>query len=100
MSSAPTAGWGSGATAARRSATRREYVPDDDGDGPCEVHVNTLGGFWSLLRSWPRTTGGTTQEGVPLYLGFFEFIHNVRARGKRRFGALIGLLLAPPRNPS
>jgi len=25
---------------------------DDDGDGFCEVHVNTMEGFWSLLRSW------------------------------------------------
>jgi transposase-like protein len=27
-----------------------EYARDDDGDGFCEVHVNTLEGFWSLLR--------------------------------------------------
>ena len=27
---------------------------DDDGDGFCEVHVNTAEGFWSLLRSWLR----------------------------------------------
>jgi transposase len=30
---------------------RGEYARDDDGDGFCEVHVNTLEGFWSLLRS-------------------------------------------------
>jgi hypothetical protein len=35
-----------------------------------------------------------------LHLGFFEFVHNVRARGKRLLGALIGQLLAPPCNPS
>jgi len=27
-----------------------EYARDDDGDGFCEVNVNTLEGFWSLLR--------------------------------------------------
>ncbi len=27
---------------------------DDDGDGFHEVHVNTIEGFWSLLRSWLR----------------------------------------------
>jgi hypothetical protein len=37
---------------------------------------------------------------LPLYLGFFEFVHNVRARGKRLLNALIGQLLAPPCNPS
>ena len=31
-----------------------EYARDDDGDGFCEVHVNTIEGFWSLLRSWLR----------------------------------------------
>ena len=28
-----------------------EYARDEDGDGFCEVHVNTIEGFWSLLRS-------------------------------------------------
>jgi transposase len=79
---------------------RGEYARDDDGDGFCEVHVNTLEGFWSLLRSWLRPHRGISQEKLPLYLGFFEFIHNVRARGKNVLGSLIGLLLSPPRNPA
>src|SRR3954466_1707996 len=29
-----------------------EYARDDDGDGFCEVHVNSIEGFWSLLRYW------------------------------------------------
>jgi transposase len=29
-----------------------EYARDDDGDGFCEVHVNTMEGFWALLRSY------------------------------------------------
>ena len=32
--------------------SRGEYARDEDGDGFCEVHVNTIEGFWSLLRSW------------------------------------------------
>ena len=35
-----------------------EFARDDDGDGFCEVHVNTLEGFWSLLRSWLRPHRG------------------------------------------
>ena len=31
-----------------------EYAGDDDRDGLHEVHVNTMEGFWSLLRSWFR----------------------------------------------
>src|SRR5947209_20136698 len=46
-----------------------EYARDDDGDGFCEVHVNTLEGFWSLLRSWLRPHRGIPQESLPLYLG-------------------------------
>jgi len=33
---------------------RGEFARDEDGDGFCEVHVNTMEGFWSLLRSWLR----------------------------------------------
>ncbi|WP_407541966.1 transposase (plasmid) [Deinococcus radiomollis] len=31
-----------------------EYARDADGDGVNEVHVNTVEGLWSLLRSWLR----------------------------------------------
>jgi transposase len=72
-----------------------EFARDEDGDGFCEVHVNTIEGFWSLLRSWLRPHRGISQEKLPLYLGFFEFIHNVRKRGKALLGALIALLLTP-----
>jgi transposase-like protein len=75
-----------------------EFARDDDGDGFCEVHVNTLEGFWSLLRSWLRLHRGVSQERLLLYMGFFEFVHNVRRRGKALLGSLIGLLVAP-RNP-
>jgi transposase len=72
-----------------------EFARDYDRDGFCEVHVNTMEGFWSPLRSWLRPHRGTSQEKLPLYLGFFEFVHNVRRRGKALLEALIGLLLRP-----
>jgi transposase-like protein len=72
-----------------------EFARDEDGDGFCEVHVNTVEGFWSLLRSWLRPHRGISQEKLPLYLGFFEFVHNVRKRGKALLGALIALLVTP-----
>ena len=71
-----------------------EYARDDDGDGFHEVHVNTMEGFWSLLRSWLRPHRGISQEKLPLYLGFFEFIHNVKKRGKALLGSLVQLLVA------
>jgi transposase-like protein len=72
---------------------RGEFARDDDGDGFCEVHVNTMEGFWSLLRSWLRPHRGISQEKLPVYLGFFEFVHNVRKRGKALLPALIELLV-------
>ena len=71
-----------------------EYARDDDGDGFCEVHVNTMEGFWSLLRSWLRPHRGISQEKLPIYLGFFQFVHNTRRRGKALLGALIAALVA------
>ena len=73
---------------------RGEYARDEDGDGFCEVHVNTLEGFWSLLRSWLRPHRGISQEKLPLYLGFFQFVHNARRRGKALLGELVAALVA------
>jgi len=70
-----------------------EYARDEDGDGFCEVHVNTMEGFWSLLRSWLRPHRGISQEKLPIYLGFFEFVHNARTRGKALLDGLLNLLL-------
>jgi transposase len=48
--------------------SRGEYARDEDGDGFCEVHVNTIEGVWSLLRSWLRPHRGISQEKLPYYL--------------------------------
>ena len=73
--------------------SKGEYARDEDGDGFCEVHVNTIKGFWSLLRSWLRPHRGISQEKLPLYLGFFECLHNIRRRGKAALPGLLELLL-------
>ncbi len=63
-----------------------EYARDEDGDGFHEAHVNTMEGFWSLLRSWLRPHRGICQEQLPLYLTFFQFVHNVRRLVRRSWG--------------
>ncbi len=89
---APLPAWGYGhKTVCHR---RGEYARDEDGDGFCEVHVNTLEGFWSLLRSSLRPQRSISQDKLPLYLGFFQFVHNARRRGKALLGALIAGLVA------
>lgn len=84
--------WGYGHRTVCHSAG--EYARDEDGDGFHEVHVNTIEGFWSLLRSWLRPHRGISQEKLPLYLGFFQFVHNARIRGKGLLMPLLSVLLA------
>ena len=77
---------------------RGEYARDEDGDGFCEIHVNTMEGTWSLLRSWRRPHRGISQAcgtaaRLPRYLGFLEVVHNARRRGKALLGALIAALV-------
>jgi transposase-like protein len=73
---------------------RGEFARDEAGDGFCEGRVNTLAGFWSLVRSWRRPQRGISQEKLPLSLGFFEFVHTVRKRGHALRSALLGLLVS------
>lgn len=62
-----------------------EYARDEDGDRFHEVHVNTMEEFWSL-RSWLRPHRGISQEALPAYLGFFEFVHNAKKTGEKALG--------------
>src|SRR3954451_9895728 len=72
---------------------RGEDARDEDGDGFCEVHVNTAESLWSLLRSWLRPHRGVSQEKLPAYLGFFQVVHNARRRGKALLGTLVATLV-------
>ena len=74
--------------------SRGEYARDDEGDSFHEIPVNTAEGFWSLLRSWLRPPRGISQEKLPLYRGFFQFVHNTRIRGKGLLRPLLELLVA------
>jgi transposase len=73
---------------------RGEYARDEDGDGFCEIHVDTAEGLWSLLRSWLRPHRGVSQEKLPVYLGFFRVVPDARRRGKALLGTLVASLVA------
>ena len=85
--------WGYGQKTVRHADG--EYARDEDGDGFYEVHVDTIEGFWSLLRSWLRPHRGVSQDKLPLYLAFFQFVHNARKRGKALLSALVEVIVAP-----
>ena len=74
--------------------SRGEYACDEDGDGFYEVYVNTAEGFWLLLRSWLRPHRGISQEKLPLYLGFFQFVYNACICGKGLLSPLLEFLVA------
>ena len=80
--------------------SKGEYARDEDGDAFHEVHVNTMEGVWSLLRSWLRPHRGISQEELPVYLGFFEFVHNARAIGNSLLEIMLRTFSAPPCSPA
>src|SRR4051812_34091102 len=46
-----------------------------------------------LLMRPLRPHRGISQKKLPLYLGFFEFVHNARRRGKALLAALVAALV-------
>ena len=57
------------------------------------MHQRPMEEFWLLLRSWLRPHRGISQDKLPLCLGFFQFVHNARRRGKAPLGARIAALV-------
>jgi transposase-like protein len=51
-----------------------------------EIHVNAMEGVWPGLRSWLRPHRGVSQEKLPFYLAFFQFVHG---RGISLFDTLM-----------
>ena len=47
-----------------------EFARDEDGDGFCEIHVNTIEAF-GAVEVWPDRIGGFSRE-IAFYLGLFE----------------------------
>jgi len=70
-----------------------EYARDENRDGFCKIHSNTIEGSWSLLRSWLRPHRGISQDKLPLYLSFFEFVHNVKKTQKTLVGCVVSSLV-------
>lgn len=56
-----------------------KYARGDDGDGFCEVHVNTMQGFYSLLRSWLRPHRGVSQAKLPQALNILSADSEIRS---------------------
>jgi len=58
--------------------SRHEYARDDDGDGFCEVHCNTMEGIWTGLRNFLRPFRGVHKKYLAVYVAMFEWTHNLK----------------------
>jgi len=58
--------------------SRHEYARDDDGDGFCEVHCNTMEGIWTGLRNFLRPFRGVHKKYLAAYVAMFEWAHNLK----------------------
>lgn len=52
---------------------QKEWARDDDGDGIREVHVNTIEGLWTGLRTFLRPFRGVSKHFLSGYVALHEF---------------------------
>jgi transposase len=58
--------------------SHHEYARDEDGDGFCEVHCNTMEGIWTGLRNFLRPFRGVHKKYLAAYVAMFEWAHNLK----------------------
>jgi len=56
----------------------KEYARDDDGDGFCEVHCNTVEGMWVDVRNFLRLFKGVNKRYLDGYVAICEFRRNLK----------------------
>jgi len=68
---------------------KKEWARDDDGDGICEVHTNTIEGLWTGLRNFLRPFRGVHKKYLAGYVAMFEFSTNHKRVTPRFIAALV-----------
>jgi len=58
--------------------SNNEYARDDDGDGFCEVHCNTVEGMWAAVRTFLRVFRGVHKRFLSGYIAICEFAINLK----------------------
>ncbi|MBU1661987.1 MAG: transposase [Chloroflexi bacterium] len=58
--------------------SHHEHARDDDGDGFCEVHCNTMEGIWTGLRNFLCPFRGVHKKYLATYTAIFEWTHNLK----------------------
>ena len=76
---------------------RGKFARDDDGDGLCEVHVNTMEGVWSGLRNVLDRFKGSSQRFLHLRVARDEFLHNHgHLHWRQAFEAVLRCIFSTP----
>ena len=73
---------------------QREWARDDDGDGICEVHDNTLEGMWTGLRNFLRPFRGVSKWFLDQYVAIFQWAYNLKTATDDFLRALLGVRLS------
>ena len=68
-----------------------EWARDDDGDGICEVHVNTAEGMWTTVRNFLRPFRGVHKQYLSGYVAMCEFGINLKRISPAFISALVTL---------
>ena len=58
--------------------SQSEYARDEDQDGCCEIHCNTMEGIWVGVRNFLRPFRGIHKKYLYLYVAMFEWSYNLR----------------------
>lgn len=58
--------------------SKKEWARDDDGDGIREVHVNTVEGMWTDVRTFLRSFKGVHKGYLSSYIAIAEFRRNLK----------------------
>lgn len=67
----------------------KEYARDDDGDGFCEVHCNTVEGMWVDVRNFLRPFKGVSKHYLAGYIALCEFRRNLKWISPEFISALV-----------
>jgi transposase-like protein len=57
---------------------QKEYARDEDGDGFCSVHCNTIEGIWVGLRNFLRNFRGVSKGYLNPYVAVFMWTYNLK----------------------
>ena len=68
-----------------------EWARDDNRDGIREVHVNTLEGLWTGMRTFLRPFRGVNKLYLYQYIAMFEWGYNVKRATAAFVQALLGV---------